>query len=184
MLWFRKLQTEVGQISAALMTTIGGFLIPPPIGFLSTDVQMWPKVGGYVIGIITTLLIVIGQNTKQRRFTKTWFATTVIALLLAIMAFFGYRYVTSTRTCAYYDQWKIIGSELSADAIDYERDHPRASCEELLKAFTGDVKEIWSETSLRGSEFLLSITYLSVLPLLTVASIASLQAYRCSRNRR
>ena len=108
----------------------------------------------------------------------------MIALLLAIMAFFGYRYVTSTRTCAYYDQWKIIGSELSADAIDYERDHPRASCEELLKAFTGDVKEIWSETSLRGSEFLLSITYLSVLPLLTVASIASLQAYRCSRNRR
>jgi hypothetical protein len=172
---------ELTQVGVVIMSTIGGFLLPPPAGFTGPNDASWPKLAQFVVTVFTASLIVIGRKLNRKRHSVLWLSVSVSTLIVAMGGLFAYRYLTGIMTCPYYGEIRIVGSELTADAASFLKDQGQMSCETLLKNFTGEVEEVWTRASLVRAELLLGATYISVVPFLAICAIATLQAIRCSR---
>lgn len=170
--------TELCQLGVALLSSLGGFLLPAP-AFLAQSAAHWPT--QFVVLIATGLLVVAGRRHRSKADTRLWVSVAVGSLALALLGLIAHTLLVDTRTCGYYGTVRVIGLQLTHDASEYLRDDPLPTCEELLKVFTGRTEEIWTRASLAQSELLLTLSYVCVVPLLAACAIATLQAISCSR---
>jgi hypothetical protein len=176
-----KSWAELSQLAVVLCSALGGFLLPPPAGFLASQGLAWPRLAQFIVSVMAGLLIVAGARRRRARDAALWARWAIASLALALAALFGYFYLVEVRTCRYYTNLVIIGSELTQHAGAYAARHSVSSCEELLKLFTGRSGEIWTRGSLIQSELALALSYIAVMPLLAGAAITTLQAVHCSR---
>lgn len=170
--------TELCQLGVALLSSLGGLLLPPP-AVLQQSAAHWPT--QLIVLVATGLLMVAGRRHRSKAATRLWVSVALGSLLLALLGLVAHRLLLDSRTCGYYGGVRIIGVELTRDAAEYLQGDPLPSCEELLKVFTGRVEEIWTRASLAQSELLLTSSYVCVVPLLAACAIATLQAIHCSR---
>lgn len=173
--------TELAQLGVALLAALGGFLLPPP-AFLEPSAAHWPT--PFLVLILTGLLLVAGRRRRSRSDTRLWVMMALGSLTLALGSLLAHRLLLDTRTCGYYGTVRVIGLTLTGDAVEYLRESPVPSCEELLKVFTGRVEEIWTRASLAQSRLILALSYVCVAPLLAACAVATLQAVSCSREER
>src|SRR5262245_2649742 len=154
-------------LGLALASIVSAFVLPLPPGFQDLDRSMWPRLAQVLATALAFILIFVGRSHPSR-----WRLVAVTATLGILASLFSYLYLSARFTCRYYDQPKIIGSGLMPIASDYRARYPSATCQDLLKAFTGRTEEIWSARSLWIAEVALGTTYASIVPLLAAAIAA------------
>jgi hypothetical protein len=174
--------SEVFQIATGLAATLGGFVLPPPAG-MTADTKQWSNLGGFVILVFSGLVLAFGAQMKHRSHAGRWVSLSALSLLIGVAGFFVYHSVAGARTCRYYTEVRIIGTVLTPSGSDYASKNPSATCQDILKAFTGDADQAWTALTVKHSELLLGLTYTAILPFLALAALASTQAYRCSKSR-
>jgi hypothetical protein len=177
----RKLTwTELTQLGVLILSSFGGFLLPPP-SFLEPSTRAWPT--HFIVAVTGGLLVVAGRRWRRNADTPMWVGVALGSLVAALIGLVAHRLLIETWTCRYYGEVYITGSDLTPYAAEYSSEHPLHSCEELLKTFTGRRAEIWTRASLVRNELLLVLSYVAVVPLLAACAIATLQAVSCSRRR-
>ncbi len=170
--------TELSQLGVVILSSFGGFLLPPP-SFLDASTRPWPT--QFIVAVTSGLLVVAGRRWRRKRDTRIWVGAALGALGAALISLVAHRWLVDTWTCRYYGALYTTGSDLTPYAAEYSRDNSLPSCEELLKAFTGRREEIWTRASLVRNELVLALSYVTVVPLLAASAIATLQAVSCSR---
>jgi hypothetical protein len=174
----------LSQLAVVLCAALGGFLLPPPAGFLAAQGAAWPKLAQFIVSVMAGLLIVAGARRRGARDARLWARWALCSLALALSALFVHFYLVETLSCRYYTTLVVAGSELTEQAARYAAAHAVSSCEELLKLYAGHAQDIWTRRSLVLNELALGLSYVAVVPLFAGSAITTLQALLCSRAQR
>ncbi len=160
----RKILT-VSQFGALLLTAFGGFYsnIAPP----NDDLKFWPSYASLLAGLVFLACNRLGTTTRR---TVMWIAI-VFAASLPPYYFSKYQNLT-----AKYAQSKVIcGTQYTARAVEYVAKHPDIGKEELVFAFGGKVKDIWTENSINRARLVLGLIYSGGFAFLALALLTGLQ---------
>jgi len=165
------------QIAIWVMAIIGSFLLPPPLEFSGAGEKGWQHFGQFATTVVVGLLLVAGRRLKLKRYWLSWSIFAGVSLILGVSAFFTYQHLLYVRTCPYFSETKIIGTQYTNQARHYLQSRPDMSCQQLLLDFTGRETDIWTARSIDSSRTILSMVYVSCLPLFTFALFGIIQAF-------
>ena len=159
---------------------LGGFLLPPPVGFSTSDDKIWLRLGQFVIAVMLGLVFLTTQRWNQPRHSLRWGGAAAVSLAIAVTAFFCYQQLMLAWTCNYGGDKTVIGSVFTPHGLSYRQKNPEISYDELVGDFAGRTDEIWTRESINRHGLILAATYVSCLPLFTICLIAVVQAIQCS----
>jgi hypothetical protein len=171
-------RTDAIVLGLALLSIGSSFLLPLPPGFQELNRSYWPRLAQI---LITCLLFILLFVVRSHHKSPHWRLMAVAAVLGGLVSLLSFLYFSAAFTCQYYDQSKIIGSTLTPMGSDYLTRYPSATCEDLLKAFTGHQEEIWSASSLWVAELAVGSTYALIGPLLAMAIASVVRGTRPAR---
>jgi hypothetical protein len=157
------------QVGSWLIAIVLSFHLSPPTYTLATNIGTnWIEVSRYAIafisGALTLVAILYGRSGNISR----WLASSVSLFVLFIISLIGYEHLIDSWTCPYEDTNLLIGSEYTAEATHYvERlvaNGASHSCNDLLSAFSSDVRNVWQfDTVLHRYLILIAIWLITVL---------------------
>lgn len=180
--WFesiKKTWSGIAQLAIFIFGIVGTFLLPPP-GWAAGDGQTGlVRLGQFIVAVLCGLIFILIRKWNQRKHVARWAVIAASFLVFAVAAYFGYQRSLDARTCKYDTQTMVIGSAYTAQAQNYVRDVPEATCESLLEDFAGKAEDIWTKDSINNSRYILALTYIGSLPLFTVCIIALVQTLSC-----
>ena len=180
--WLKQARKQGGLLIQAaiwLIGILGGFMLPPPVGGDAADVRVWVRLAQFVITIFVGFLVLGAFFWNQKKHALRWAAASMVALLLAVTAFFGYQFYSEAWTVRHNSQKVVIGSTLTALGEVNRKKEPGISNSTLLEDVAGAAEKIWTPESIRLRRLALAGIYLSCMPLFTVALIAVIQAIAC-----
>lgn len=168
----------LAQGAAWILSIIGGFLLPPPVGTLQQSEKVWLRLAQFIITIILGFLFLAGRKWNRKRHVPRWWGISVAFFFLSIIFFIGYQHYSAAWTCSYYQQVRIVGSSSSftPHGLEYFNENPGASCEDALNEHGGKATDIWTRASINSRQITLAGIYISCVPVFTVCIIAVLQA--------
>lgn len=175
----RKSWMALTQGALWLCGILGGFLLPPPVGFASGDDKIWLRLGQFVIAVLLGLVFLTTQRWNQPRHSLRWAGAAAVFLAVAVAAFFCYQQLMLAWTCNYSGDNIVIGSVFTPHGLSYRQKHPEFSYDELVSDFTGKTDEIWTRESINRRRLILAAIYVSCLPLFTICLIAVVQGIQC-----
>jgi hypothetical protein len=161
---------------------LGGFLLPPPVGIAGAEDKTWLRFGQFIVAMIIGLVFFGVLKWKQKKHAKWWWLSSLVFLLLAVGAFFRYQHLTNAWTGNYAGEKLVIGSVYTPQGQKYIQENPDLSLDLVLDDFIGITEDIWTRASIQRRRLLLAATYVSCLPLFTIAVIAIVQALQCLRS--
>jgi hypothetical protein len=180
----KKNWSVLTQAAVWVLSVIGGFLLPPPVGTSQGDAKVWLRLAQFVITIVIGLIFIAAQKWRQKRHAKWWWAFSLGFLVLAVSAFFGYQQFMYAWTCNYAGQRVVAGSVYTSHGKKYTDLNPSLSRDELLMEHAGLPEDLWTRESINRRRLALAATYILCLPLFTICLIAIVQSIRCITSQR
>lgn len=154
----------VGQVGAVLLTAFGGFYsnIAPP----DDDLKFWPSYASLVAGLIFVACRRLGDKATL---ALLWLAIPP-AIALPVYYYSQYqnlvvKYSTSKVICG--TEYTTQGAKKAAET---------STKEDLVFAFQGKVKDIWTEASVNRAHLRLGLVYSSGFAFLALALLTGLHA--------
>jgi protein-S-isoprenylcysteine O-methyltransferase Ste14 len=186
-LWLQQTRKTWGllaQTGVWLVGVLGSFLLPPPVGIASTQDKTWLRFGQFVVAMVIGLVFFGVFKWKQKKHAKWWWLTSLLCLLFAVGAFFRYQQLTYAWTANYEGETLVVGSVYTEQGKKIITENPELTShlDQLLQEFSGVTANIWTRESIQRRRLLLAATYVSCLPLFTIAVIAVVQAIQCLRS--
>lgn len=172
----RRLWDTAAKSVTWITGIIGPFLLPPPIGASHEEKTIWLQLTVFIVTVLVLLMFVAGQKLNKKHHIRWWGGLSAILLILAIISFVGYQYLSSVRTCKYNNEIVVIGTSYTEQAIHFMSSHKDHSCEYLLDSAAGKAGDIWTKESIDRTRIHLALTYLSCVPLFTLCIIGVIQA--------
>src|SRR5262245_28123089 len=149
-------------LGLALLSIASAFLLPLPPGFQQLSRSFWPRLAQVIVTCLLFIVLFLFHSRGER---PRWRAMTLGAVAGGLASLFANFVVSTSFTCRYYDNSKIIGSTLTPIAADYLTRYSSSTCEDLIKAFTGHAEEIWTARSLWAAELAIGSFYALIAPL-------------------
>lgn len=178
----KKIWVLLMQFAVFILGIAGSFVLPPPGWASSSGDKTVVRLGQFIVTVLVGLIFLLVQKWNKKKHTKRWALLTITFLVLSVAMFFVYQRLLDTRTCQYDGHPVVIGTHYTEEAQTYiKEESPGATCESLLKDYTGSVEDIWTRNSINKSRYVLAGGYISTLPLLTICIIAVVQALYCSQ---
>jgi hypothetical protein len=177
------------QGAAWIGGVLGGFLLPPPVGISTSDDKIWLRLGQFVIAIIVGLVFLAARRWNQPRHAFLWGGVSLVALVIAIGAFFRYQQLSLNWTANYGGGKVVVGSALTPQGQAAFAKNPGATAEWLIDGVAGSIETICTRESINRRRLILAGTYVSCLPLFGICLISVVEAIQCgvrnpSRKRR
>jgi hypothetical protein len=180
---FRTQWEFLGQISAWVLGSVGGFLQPLPYSYPS-EPDTTLKLGAFVARILIGLLFVPTSIWKDRRHTAAWFGATILFLAVALMAFFKYQDVIDSCVVAYRGEKVLKGIQETTRTRNRKKTNPEITDQQLLDIDNASRRElIWTAESIHYCQHQLQEWYVLDLPLFSMCLICLLQTIRCLRDK-
>ena len=159
---------------------LGGFLLPPPVGILASEEKVWLRLGQFVIAIVLGLVFFAARRWHQPRYALRWAGLALLALVLAVGAFFLYQQLTLAWTGVYQGQKIVVGSVLTPHGVSYTKANADLSRDKWIEDMAGVIEgSLWTRESIDRRRLILAATYVCCLPLFTLCLIAVVQAIQC-----
>jgi hypothetical protein len=160
----RKLLT-VSQFGAFLLTAFGGFYsnIAPP----DDDLRFWPSYASLVAGLAFVACKGLSKTTRRL----------IMGFAIAFAALFPVYYFAEYQqlTAKYVTSKVICGTQYTTRGAEYVAKYPDISKEDLVFAFGGKVKDIWTENSINRARLVLGLIYSGGFAFLALALLTGLQ---------
>jgi len=177
--WYKQARNNwavLAQASIWAIGIIGSFLLPPPVSISKEDEKIWLRLAQFVIAILLGLLFVVARKWNEERHSKWWATSGAVLLLLSLLLFVGYQYLSFSLTCKYYSQTVVVGSSYTPRGTYYVEKNPGISCETLLKHFAGRVEDVWTKESITRNRIVLAVAYIGSIPFFVACIIGVIQA--------
>jgi hypothetical protein len=159
---------------------LGNFLLPPPVGVSAADEKIWLRLGQFIVAVVLGLVILAARRWNQPRHSLRWGAVALLALVIAVIAFFRYQQLTLAWTANYAGDKVVVGAEFTKQGRVYAEENPKISTDELVFDFKGKTGDVWTQQSIDRRRLILAATYVICLPLFTICLIAVVQATQSS----
>jgi hypothetical protein len=174
----------IAQVSVWLMGLLGTFILPPPT-YDFVEVPVWYNFVRVTLAIIVGLILIPTSRLKERKHTLGWWVLTVVALGLALGAFFVYQHLQTAWSCRYAGSRIIIGKTMTSEAISYlekiKKEEGRVpDDQELVENHVGATWKIWRLEELQGRQQILGILYLVSVSVFAMTIVFVLQALYCN----
>ena len=182
---FKNDWNKLAAFGAWLGLVIASFLVPPPVGADQLGgTSALTAFGSFLVPLCVGLIAVPLSRWSRKRYTWPWWKAGAAALLLSIVAFLGYQWLSSSWTCLYHQKLLVFGSEYMPGRAQWVVDHPEfAGPADWIMAHAGRITEIWTESSIDLRCVILAAIYLLSLPLFVLAVICVIQAIYCNSRR-
>jgi len=178
--WIQGLKKSwigLSQAAVWILSIIGGFLLPPPVGISETADKVWLRLAQFTITVVLGITFIAARRWNKRKHATGWWVGSAILLVISLTTFVAYQALSYQWTCKYYNEVKIIGgNEYTPHGADYITENPGASCETILKENAGKVYDVWAKDSIDRRRIALGAIYIICIPLFTICIIAVAQA--------
>jgi hypothetical protein len=175
--WLKKSWSGLSQAAIWIISIIGGFLLPPPVGISDEADKVWLRLAQFTITVVLGIMFIAARRWKKQKHATRWWIASAVLLIASLATFVGYQTLSYKWTCQYYNELKIVGGDQHTQhGADYIREHPGVSCETLLKEHAGNVYDVWTKESIDRRRIALAVIYISCAPFFTVCIIAVTQA--------
>ncbi|MGH7388589.1 MAG: hypothetical protein ACREM3_03940 [Candidatus Rokuibacteriota bacterium] len=152
---------------------MGTFVLPPPAALL--DETPWRRLAQVVAAVLIGLMFVATRRWRARgRAPWAWLA--LASLVLAVLATFGYDYLTRAWSCRYDDRRVIVGADYTEQARAHRQRDPGASCERLIQDFAGRLDDVWVGEGIRRRHSVLAALYVGAVALFTICLVTVVEA--------
>jgi hypothetical protein len=181
--WFENTKKSYGllaEFATFIIGVIGSFLLPPPGWVSSSGDKVLVRLAQFVVIIIAGLIFLLVKKWSRKKHVVRWVAITLVSLVLALAAYFGYQHLLDTRTCEYDNHQVVIGTEYTEHGLNYLAKNPNSTCKSLLEDHTGAAEDVWTKKAIDRSRYILAGSYILNLPLFMLCLIAVIQALSCS----
>jgi hypothetical protein len=158
----------------------GTFVLPPPGWATNAGDKPLVNLAQFVVSVLAGLILIFVHRWQRKKDLARWAVIAIGSLVLTLAAYFSYQHFLDTRTCNYFDQSMVIGAVYTQQAQDYVRETVNSSCSTLLEDFAGRAEDVWTRESINHSRYILALSYILIMPLLTVCVIAVVQALYCA----
>jgi hypothetical protein len=182
--WSKRIKaswTALSQIAIWIMSILGSFLLPPPIGVSPEDQKIWQRLARFIVTILVGLLFVAARGFNKRKHLQGWTVVAGLLLVLAVADFLIYQSRLYSTTCSYNSKRVLKGSTYTPHGLDYFQKHPGVSCEYAFEEHAGRAEDIWTEDSIVHNRMILAEVYIGCLPLFAICIVAILQAVSLQR---
>jgi hypothetical protein len=159
------------------MNIVAGFVLPPKLG-VPEDEQSILNLAQFIVNILLGLIIVLSIRFRNKNHLKSWFAASLVTVLLAVFSYFTYMRTRDRCTCRYYSTTVLIGTELKNKSLE------GTACSILLEKATGAADEVWTAESISNCRLSLGISYVITVPLFVIGLMSMLQALFIALTRR
>jgi hypothetical protein len=134
----------------------------------------------FIVTILTGLFFYFNSRWWRKADASRWAMITLVCLVLCVIGFLIFQHLGDTRICQYDEAGYVIGTEFTPQGARYVTLNPGISCKQLLMDFTGNVDDIWTDSSIIRSRLLLSLSYIVCFSLASVCLLSLLQAIKCA----
>ena len=117
---------------------------------------------------------------RRQSHLKAWTFCSALLMGACIISFFGYMYCRANWTCNYGNDRVVIGSEYTAEVLQAEGGQTDKDCFTMLREYPGGPELIWKSESIEKNRILLSLVYVTCIPLFAACVIAVTQAVHCA----
>jgi len=159
---------------------LGSFFIPPPVGTLHGQTDVVFNFAKFTLTSFVGLMIVPLLIGRGRRDLRVWTLCSTALMVTCVFAFVTYMTYRSQWTCLYDDTRVVIGSEYTNDILEAEGGKTSKECFELLRVYPGGPEYIWTGESIERHRLILSLGYVTCIPLFACCLIAVTQAVYCA----
>jgi hypothetical protein len=169
------------QRAAWLMTAIGVFLAPPPVGILTLSRRQLAGLTSFIVAVLTGLILLWMQRRSERVHVRFWSIITGVCLVGGLASLVAYESARETWTVPYAGARILRGTTYTPLARRALADHQMADSA-LVAMAAGDTKLVWEEQSFPGWETrsVLLGGYLIGVILFATCILAIGQAHACS----
>jgi MFS family permease len=181
--WLESIKSTWGTLAGFgvfIFGIVGSFVLPPPGWVSSAGDKPLVNLAQFVVSVLAGLILIFVHKWQRKKDLKRWALIAIGSLALSLAAYFSYQHFLDTRTCEYFEHSVVIGSAYTQQAQDYVRETVNTSCSMLLADFAGRPEDIWTQQSINRSRYILALSYITIMPLLTVCVIAVVQALYCA----
>lgn len=169
------------QRAAWLMTAIGVFLAPPPVGILTLSRRQLAGLTSFIVAVLTGLILLWMQRRGERIHVRFWSIVTGVCLVGGLASFVAYESARETWTVPYAGTRILRGSTYTPLARRALADHQMADSA-LVAMAAGDTKLVWEAQSFPGWQTRTALLggYLVGVVLFATCILAIGQAHACS----
>jgi hypothetical protein len=166
----------IAQVGLFFMSLFGGFftLVAPP----GNDGKFWTPMATIIAGCAFLFVRLESQSlepsTKERKLRRLALA----AIMVSMLSFGYYRWLTETRTAQYNHRAVVIGTQLTDRGRLFKEGHPLDTNSDLLTKTAGNPLAIWTESSVQESRMLLGVFYAFSVGLLALGLISGCEVLK------
>jgi hypothetical protein len=140
-------------------------LVAVMVIFLHSPPELWEGSGPgttyafaqFAVIFLLGLLTVVGSDAFGR---QRWVITAVILFLAGASSYLVYSSLTPVWSCAYQDEFKVIGTTYTSRGAAMAQANPSFSCKEMLEAALGRSNQIWDDSQILNRYFWMRGLYL------------------------
>jgi hypothetical protein len=133
----------------------------------------------FIVTVLAGLFFYLNSRWGRKKDSTRWAIITLVSLVLCITCFFAFQHFGDTRICQYDKTVYVIGTELTPQGAHHAVLNPGISCKQFLMDFTGNVEDIWTDSSINQSRLLLSLSYIICFSLGSICVLSLLQIIKC-----
>jgi hypothetical protein len=156
--WELILQAAVWLSSAVLLAIsspprflAGGLLLSEPV----------VRAAELILAICIAVAFFVFRSSEGAKSAPKYAAVGVAFLGAAVLSFMLYQFQLASWTCTYDGRGPVtVGTTLTADASDFMRLHPEATCSYLIQVSGGQVEKIWPTSEMIGHHLMMVSTFL------------------------
>ena len=169
------------QRAAWLMTAVGVFLAPPPVGILTLSQRQLAGLTSFIVAVVTGLILLWMQRRNAPAHVRFWSIVTGVCLIGGLVSLIAYESAREKWTVPYAGTRILRGDVYTPLAQRALADHQMADSV-LVAMAAGDTKLVWEEQSFPGWRMrsVLLGGYLLGVILFAVCILAIGQAHNCS----
>lgn len=165
-------------VATWVMTTIGGFWVPPPAD-ITNDNKSMTVFAKFIVSIIIGLMILPMSKWYQKKYAFSWGMIALLTLVIGITAFFTAQYLRDIWTVTDRGDVYYTGTTYTDAAVAYLKEHPQTTRKELLEDATWKPEYIWTEDSIRNCRLILASVYVLCTPLFAICMVSIVQLLYC-----
>jgi len=172
-----SLWTLVLQFIAVITGLVVTFVVKPPALADQNLERAYLPLLNVICGAIFLFVLVMARRQRRLIHSPVTSFATVVVLLIATASVIFYLWTANRWSCSTYQGDRlVIGSRLSADAIEYGAKNKITDCADLIDNYAREVSAIWSAEEMRRRYFILLAWFLANVVLFSSAIIVAIEA--------